>query len=272
MQITQFTQEGPAAPFEIQQERWRRRNGNAVNILERPEFSELADKLRSLPLLDQVCVITQGSKPFQVGKGIPPQTRAIVDEKPFVSTTKRGKTFRPLLRGSLIQRYATLWNDDYWISFGDWLAEPRYSAKYDAHEKIVIRQTGDSLIATLDQKQFVVRDNLYTIVQRDPKVDLRFILGLLNSRLLNWFYQKAINPEEGEALAQVKRGHLAQLPIASPDGPMSRELVRAVNRVLTAKMRHSHTDTSAVEHEIDQLVYRIYNLTPSEVMLVEGGR
>ncbi len=56
---------------------------------------------------------------------------------------------------------------------------------FDAPEKIVIRQTGDSLIATLDRKQFVCMNNMHTIVQRDGNYDLRFILGLLNSRLLN---------------------------------------------------------------------------------------
>ena len=87
-----------------------------------------------------------------------------------MSERKRDKAFRPLLRGSLIQKYAIAWDDDYWISFGDWLAEPRYTASYDAPEKIVIRQTGDSLVATLDRKQFIVRDNLYTIVGRDRSI------------------------------------------------------------------------------------------------------
>ncbi len=58
-----------------------------------------------------------------------------------------------------------------------------------------------------------MRDNLYTIVARDSILDPQYVLALLNSCLLNWFYQRILNPEKGEALAQVKRGHLAQLPI-----------------------------------------------------------
>ncbi|NJN96481.1 MAG: hypothetical protein HC875_21430 [Anaerolineales bacterium] len=82
---------------------------------------------------------------------------------------------------------------------------------------MVIRQTGYYLVAALDTKQFIVRDNLYTIVAPDNVFDLRYILGLINSRLLQWYYSNFINPEMGEALAQVKRGHLAQLPIVSPN-------------------------------------------------------
>lgn len=270
IRVSVFGDDGHEEPFSIPQERWQRRDGESVNILERPEFTKLADKLRSFPLLDRICVITQGAKPFQVGKGKPPQTPKIVESKPFVSSSKKNKTFRPLLRGSLIQRYQTLWNGDYWISFGDWLAEPRYSANYDAPEKIVIRQTGDSLLATLDEEQFIIRDNLYSIVHRDRKADLRFILGLLNSKLLNWFYQKAINPEEGEALAQIKRGHLAQLPIVSSQHKDSKKLVTLVDRILAAKRKSLDADTRVLEQNVDQIVYALYGLTNEEIALVEG--
>jgi len=271
VRVIVYDDEGAAMPFMVPQERWKRRDGQAVNVLERPEFSQLADRLRAFPLLDSVCVITQGGKPFQVGKGKPPQTRTIVDRKPFVSTRKENKSFRPLLRGSLIQRYAILWDNDYWISFGDWLAEPRYSASYDAPEKVVVRQTGDSLVATLDNKQFIVRDNLYTIVARGRGTDLRFVFGLLNSTILNWFYQKALNPEEGEALAQVKRGHVAELPVAPANGIPATELVKLVTLTLSAKAEDPAADTMALEREIDEIVYRLYGLTEEEIAIVEGA-
>jgi hypothetical protein len=201
--------------YTVPQERWRQSEGRPINIFEKPSIIDLADKLRKLPTLDDVSTITQGAKPFQVGKGQPPQTQKIVDEKPFVADKQVDATFRPLLRGSLIQRYTNYWQKEYWISFGNWLAEPRYSANYDVDEKIVIRQTGDSLVATLDREQFIVRDNLYTIVVDEGinSINLSYILAILNSSLLNWFYQQVVNSEKDEALAQVKRGHLAQLPI-----------------------------------------------------------
>lgn len=273
--------------YKLSQSRWQMSNGKPVNLFERPEYTALADRLKSFDVLDVVCVITQGAKPFQVGKGKPPQTRKIVNDKPFVATDKIDSTFRPLLRGSLIQKYRILWKNDYWISFGDWLAEPRYSAQYDALMKIVVRQTGDSLIATLDDKQYVVRDNLYTIVPRTNSFDLRFVLGILNSRFLNWYYQTIINPEKGEALAQVKRGHLALLPIACPDMSIQIEkdrhdyMVSLVDQMLAlhkqlAQANTPHDKTAiqrqidATDRQIDQLVYELYRLTEEEIKIVEG--
>ena len=198
--------------YQIPQERWSDRGGEAVNIFERPEIISLSDKIRNHPRLDKFCKVTQGTKPFQVGKGTPEQTQEIVDEKPYVSDEQKTEEFRPLLSGKHVNRYVINWNSNYWIKFGDWLAEPRYSANYDVSSKILIRQTADSLIATLDTDQFIVRDNLYTITC-DCEFGHKYLLGLLNSKLVNWYYQQVVNPEKGEALAQVKRGHVSQLPI-----------------------------------------------------------
>ena len=233
-------------------------------------------------------MITQGTKPFQVGKGKPPQTRKILQEKPYVSATKRDSTFRPLLRGSLIKKYQILWNNNYWVSFGDWLAEPRYSANYDAEAKIVIRQTGDSLMATIDREQFIVRDNMYTIVSKNSSIGLYYLLGLLNSKLLNWFYQTIINPEKGEALAQVKRGHLARLPICTIDFYNPRDKARHDRMVdLVEQMLDLHKKLAeakepqaktvlqrqieTTDRQIDELVYELYGLTDEEIKIVEKG-
>ncbi|MCP9496833.1 MAG: N-6 DNA methylase [Pyrinomonadaceae bacterium MAG19_C2-C3] len=278
--ITIIDKQGEKVSYGVKQKRWKDGDGKPVNILIRPEMEELIDKLNRSPKLDDLCAITQGCKPFQVGKGKPPQTRKVVTDKPFVSEVQKDDTFRPLLRGSLIQKYLVIWKDDYWISFGDWLAEPRYSANYDAPAKIVIRQTGDSLVATLDKEQFIVRDNLYTIVPKTEDVNLFFILGLLNSKCLNWYYQNVINPEKGEALAQVKRGHLAQLPIA--DRARHDRMVSLVDAMLAAKkqlqLARSDKDKDfyankchALDRQIDRLVYELYELTAEEIALVEAG-
>ena len=287
IRITIISKAGTHTCYSIPQCRWKDRVGKPVNIFERPEFIGLGDRIRKLPILDNLCRITQGSKPFQVGKGKPKQTRKTVDEKPFVATQQTDSTFRPLLRGSLMHQYTISWNRDYWIKFGDWLAEPRYSAHHEDPEKIVIRQTGDSLVATLDRQQFIVRDNLYTIVS-NSSIRLPYVLGLLNSKLLNWFYQNIINPESGEALAQVKRAHIAQLPMAAQangeplDKSRHDQMVELVERMLrlqkslpTAKTDHEKTllqrQIKTTDNQIDKLVYELYGLSDDEIAIVEGA-
>jgi adenine-specific DNA-methyltransferase len=262
---------------------WIKLNGKPINIMQRKEDRGLLSKLNSFPVLDEICKITQGAKPFQVGKGVPPQTKQILEEKPFVSSERKNSSFRPLLRGSLMNRYVINWKNDYFIKFGDWLAEPRYSADYDAKAKIVVRQTGDSLVATIDESQFIVRDNLYTIVHKKPDVDLKYVLGLINSKLMNWYYQNILNPEKGEALAQVKRGHLAQLPINIANTKEAKMLPSLVDQMLETQEKAQSTKTESdkkhfqqkieiLDKQIDELVYELYGLTEEEVAMVEGGK
>jgi hypothetical protein len=286
VEITLIEKDKSSTNYVISQNRWQTREGKPINILEKPELVALADKLRAFQKLEHLGVITQGTKPFQVGKGKPPQTHQIVSQKPFVAKTPLNETFRPLLRGNLIQKYQILWNHNYWISFGDWLAEPRYSANYDVPAKIVIRQTGDHLVATLDRRKFIVRDNLYTIVSRENDYDLRFLLGIINSRLLQWFYANIINPEIGEALAQVKRGHLIQLPIAKInfDNPTDKakhekmvqlvEIMLKLNQQLAAAKESQMKNIlkrriEATDKQIDLLVYQLYDLIAEEIEIVK---
>ena len=241
-----------------------------VNLYESKFAATFREKFSSLQTLDDVALITQGTKPFQKGKGKPAQTQQTLEDKPFVQEYKKDQTFRPLLRGSLMKKYSIIWNNNYYISFGDWLAEPRYSANYDAEKKIVIRQTSSQLIATLDQDQFIVRDNLYTIISKNSQYSEEILLGLLNSYLLNWYYQNIINHEVGEALAQVKRGHLAILPIPKYNSKLFNDVIDKVNKIITAKKSNPNADTIILEQQIDQLVYELYGLTEEEIKIVEG--
>ena len=143
----------------------------------------------SLPLSDY-CDVFNGVKPFEKGKGKPPQTDEIMRDKPYVLEGDRHSTeWKPLLRGSLIQKYKILWNNNYWILYGEWLAAPRNSSIFESKEKICVRQTGDSIIATLISNQFIARDNLHiAILKNDVDSSLCFILGILNSKIMDFIY------------------------------------------------------------------------------------
>lgn len=242
---------------------------NNVNIYLSEFASKIDFKFSTFLRLDNISRITQGAKPFQKGKGKPKQDEKIMQEKPYVKNFKMDETFRPLLRGSLINRYVITWNHDYYISLGGWLAEPRYSANYDAQIKIVIRQTGSSLMATIDDRQFVVRDNLYTITSTKNEYSEYIILALLNSRLLNWYYQNVVNNEVGEALAQVKRGHLEVLPMPNYSQTIFEKTELLVKKILDLKKSDNYADTTDLENQIDKLVYMLYELSMEEIKVIE---
>jgi hypothetical protein len=177
------------------------------------------------------------------------------------------KSWTPLLRGRLIHRYKILWNNDYWIQYGPWLAAPRDATIFEAPQKIMVRQTGDSIIATLVGSGYIARNNLHILLPKTENSSLKYLLALLNSKLMDFAYS-FMNPEKGEALAEVKKQHVEQLPFI--DVPQERQLpiVTLVDKILEANKKGE--DTSSYEAEIDRLVYALYGLTGEEIAVVEG--
>ncbi len=150
------------------------------------EEQAICEKMRCFPRLDTLFDVMTGAKPYQVGKGFPPQTKETVKEKPFTGFKKIDDTWKPYMRGRFIERYTNLWQSyGEYIKYGEWLAEPR-SEKVFMGEKILIRQTGDSLIATFD-KGNVSNNTLHSIypLETNKSVSLYYLLGILNSKLLN---------------------------------------------------------------------------------------
>jgi adenine-specific DNA-methyltransferase len=259
-------------------------NGEIINVVSTESEKKLHQKIRiqSFSIKD-LCFTNVGVKPFQVGKGNPKQTRVIVNTKPFVienNPKPNEENWLPLLRGSLMNRYANFWNNNSWIKYSEWLAEPRDANVFKAIEKIVIRQTGDSIIATIISGDIICRNNLHVLISNQLSHSL--ILGILNSKLTNFYYQQ-INPEKGEALAEVKKSHLEQLPIPKEfKENLDNQIINLVNQLLQlneeiqtvnleSKKDQIKIKINYCEDKVNELIYKLYDLTEEEIKLIENN-
>ncbi|MEK0449504.1 MAG: hypothetical protein RL088_1772 [Verrucomicrobiota bacterium] len=108
-----------------EQEKWKKLDGGTINIFLGKGEEALATKLvQNATLLSQLCDINVGIKPYQTGKGTPPQTREVVDSRPFDSDEALTPLHRKYLRGSDIGRYRIVPIEDRYLKYGPWLAEP----------------------------------------------------------------------------------------------------------------------------------------------------
>ncbi|NDP21810.1 MAG: N-6 DNA methylase [Paludibacter sp.] len=162
--------------------------------------------------LAEISNIIVGIKPYQTGKGEPKQTNENVISKDFTATTKKNETYIQCVIGKDFHRYKYLQEPSMYLSYGKWLAEPRKGAPFFDDEKILIRQTADSLICQLDSNKRINLNNVYNIGQIEKSFELKYILSLLNSKLMNLIYQ-SISQEKGRLFAEVKKINLAKLPI-----------------------------------------------------------
>jgi hypothetical protein len=110
----------------------------------------------------------------------------------------------------------------------------------------------------------------------------RYLLGLLNSKLITFIFSKVSSEIRG-GFFRWKRQYMEQIPIMvlnleKPDEKrMYDQIVLKVDVIL--ELMHSddysfNTDekdsVKTYEREIDQMVYKLYELTPEEIAIVEG--
>jgi hypothetical protein len=133
--------------------------------------------------------------------------------------------------------------------------------------KIIIRQTGDKIIATIDQDGFITRHSTHCLVNDNIIIDLKLALAQLNSKLVDFYYNYII-PEKGKAFAEVKGINIKQLPIVSGT-KYDNIIIEKVDEILAIKKDNPMADTSALEREIDWMVYGLYGLSEEEIKIVE---
>jgi tRNA1(Val) A37 N6-methylase TrmN6 len=205
-----------------------------INLFLTDLIYELKSKIENKSdLAKNLFEVKNGVKPYEVGKGKPAQTREVLNLKPFTSETKIDETFTPLIGGSSFNKYQLLWNNDYWIKYGEWLAAPRSKDIFEAKEKLIFRQTSDKIIGMYVTDGFVMRNNTHILLSKKKvEIDLKFGLSILNSKLINYYYQ-LINPEKGEALAEVKAFHLAKLPIKNVSLEKQQPFIERADQMLS---------------------------------------
>ena len=133
----------------------------------------------------------------------------------------------------------------------------RYPGLFEGN-KILIRQTSDEIIATIDTKEYYALNSLLVIKLKSNSVYiLKFVLSIINSKICNFIY-KQITQEEGRTFAEVKPQNIRKLYIPKIPEKAQQSFVSLVDQTLAAKKKDPNADTSALERQIDKMVYELY--------------
>ena len=98
--------------------------------------------------------------------------------------------------------------------------------------------------------------------------DSKYLLGVLNSRMTQFLVSQSGAERQGGFL-EYKPMYVSPLPI--PPEPENDAIAVLADQILAAKAQDPAADVSALEAQIDRLVYALYGLTVEEIKIVEGG-
>ena len=99
----------------------------------------------------------------------------------------------------------------------------------------------------------------------------KFWLGIFNSQLGSWYLHSFTGVPLGGFLA-LQWPVMKTFPIPAVPPEKQKPVERLVERILLAKQRDAEADVTALERELDELVYGLYALMPDEINIVEGSK
>jgi adenine-specific DNA-methyltransferase len=135
-------------------------------------------------------------------------------------------------------------------------------------KKIICPQRSYQNTFAYNEVPWVAASDVYFITEKDRGVNLKYVLGLLNSKLYYfWLYHKG--KRKGEML-ELFYTPLTEIPIKCPSPIDQQPLIKAVDRIILAKQRDPGADIGKLEEEIDRLIYELYGLTEEEIAIVEA--
>ena len=322
---------------QISQNDWINSYELGFNILFNGDKLKVIEKiLKDSFELEKIFTVFSGLVPYEVGKGTPKQTKEDLKNRVYDANYKIDETYYNYIVGGSINKFIITPSKTDWIKFGDNLAAPRKNFNF-FQKKIMIRQTSDKIISSIDTEGFISLKSVHNIVVNDEKYSYESLVCILNSKLMD-FYYKFLVPEEGRTFAEVKAVNLKRLPIVNFEfnqepfiqkADLMLELNKKLQETkqnfydelklekLTTKLqkfeelefddfikeytkakkikfadkleeRNFKNDWKALfendkkevleiqnqinitDKEIDQMVYKLYDLTPDEIKIVEG--
>ncbi len=168
--------------------------GKEFRVFSDEKSLSITDKLKSkAEILDNLVSIKAGLQAYEKNKGTPKQTSEDVKMRPYDYDYKFDETTFKYLEGKDVNRYYLQWSGLY-LKYGDNLASPRTLDLFEG-EKIIVREIAGKyprcLLATFDDKLHLFnRSNIAIIKKQDSAITLRYVLCLLNSKVLSYWFIK----------------------------------------------------------------------------------
>jgi type I restriction-modification system DNA methylase subunit len=204
------------------------------------------------------------------------------DSKFTYNEIKHPQEDKKVLRGGNIKRYGINWSKEWvWYSPSSMkkhkeTARPAEPQRFEKEKIIIKREGAGTITASFDEDKYYTIGSTFIVNKKSDDFNLRYILALLNSKLINYWY--------GQRYKTVTQSinSYQKLPIKIVSLEKQQPLIKLVDKILSLnkrlnELKEKSTDEKAkieadikkTDQEIDELVYKIYGITEAEKKIIE---
>ena len=287
--------------------------------------------------ISEIASVKAGVKVYEVGAGKPKQTKEMKEQRIYHSMQKEDSDWFKYIEGVNVSRYLLSWNG-IWVKYGENLSRKRESRFFNS-ERILVRQIPSKLpycINAISTDEEYVND-LNSMIIVDFKFNPLYILSILNSRLISFWFINTFDKLQRGIFPQFKIKELEIFPVYKATEEQQNSLSQKAERMielnkslqeetqkalelieleykpkkisqnllsfytlglnpfieelekqgvklsLTQKedliswyktksdqLNKIKSEIDTLDRQIDQEVYKLYNLTPEEIQIIEG--
>jgi type I restriction-modification system DNA methylase subunit len=135
------------------------------------------------------------------------------NDSKYLSFEKLSEFSKKAIRGKDLKRYSSLKENEYVHYFKSELLRSRDENIFLSKEKLLMQMINIEFVITYDNQQYYNLGTTYAITNKVPElIDLKFLLNILNSRLIRFYYLKKFTNESSLTNA-ISTQNLFNIPI-----------------------------------------------------------
>ena len=201
--------------------------------------------------------------------------------------TKESNDTIPCIRGRDVQRYR--FKSNWYIPKKD-IIESYYVRGEKLLFQRIVSRFGKKLVSNYRNARIIcayAKDDYYAdktvTLLWDSQLDLRYLAGLFNSKLISWFAHRFLY-NRSQLTMEFMYDYARNFPIKADVSPnLMKEVIDRVEKItpiMTSLENYDKISTDKgteamklvekLSSEIDQIIYKIYSLTPNEISIVEN--
>ncbi|MCB1192493.1 MAG: Eco57I restriction-modification methylase domain-containing protein [Leptospiraceae bacterium] len=232
------------------------------------EISIISNKINDI--LNKIKKNNPINKYFSLKNGLNPGNIKHI----LISTSEQNSNYKKIVWGKDISRYKLEWSGEY-INYDNnihkSLSLDEVKSKSGMNKqnridyalrdpsifevnKIMLRKTDDSLIASYDQNNYYFDTLIHGIYESESKYSLKFLLCILNSKPSTLFY-RMLHDIKGKVFAKISLDNISMFPIPKVDGNQQTPFINRADIML------------AKNKELQELNNNFWELFRTDVML-----
>lgn len=190
------------------------------------------------------------------------------DKSLSLKDNKENENCFKLLDGKNINKYSINWDGVYIDYDLDKIHSCKRKDIFESSEKLMFRRVSSTLIFTYDDSKHFALNTLVIVNKIDSSKgpSLKFILGLMNSKLLNYVYSNKFKSTK-KVFSEIQARSIKELPIPVISLDIENEISNISMQII--ELKKASNETNDLETQIDALVYKIFNITEEEIKIIE---